>query len=71
MFSRIIYDNKTFNLFTYPAEFNIIEELLGKDFCCSVAETHHFHAASAPGKIFDAAPDPALTLATFLKRTKV
>jgi hypothetical protein len=28
----------------------------------SVAEPHHFYAAPAPGKIFDAAPAPAPTL---------
>jgi hypothetical protein len=41
----------------------------------SVAEPHHFYAAPAPGKNFDAAPAPAPTLlyskAKFLKRTKV
>jgi hypothetical protein len=50
----------------------------------SVAEPHHFYAAlaSAPGKNFDAAPDPAApapapaptllnSKAKFLKRTKV
>jgi hypothetical protein len=41
----------------------------------SVAEPHHFYAALAPGKIFDAAPAPAPTLlyskAKFSKRTKV
>jgi hypothetical protein len=42
----------------------------------SVAELHHFYAAPAPGKNFDAAPAaPAPTLlnskAKFLKRTKV
>jgi hypothetical protein len=48
--------------------------------CTSVAEPHHFYAAPAPGKNFDAAPAapalaPALTLlyskTKFLKRTKV
>jgi hypothetical protein len=44
--------------------------------CClsSVAEPHHFYAAPAPGKNFDAAPALAPTLlyskAKFLKRTK-
>jgi hypothetical protein len=42
----------------------------------SVAEPHHFYAAPAPGKNFDAAPDPAdpapaptllYSKATFLK----
>jgi hypothetical protein len=37
----------------------------------SVAEPHHFYAATAPGKNFDAAPAPAPTLlyskAKFLK----
>jgi hypothetical protein len=37
----------------------------------SVAEPHHFYAAPAPGKNFDAAPAPAPTLlyskAKFLK----
>jgi hypothetical protein len=41
----------------------------------SVAEPHHFYAAPAPGKNFDAAPAPTPTLlyskAKFLKRTKV
>jgi hypothetical protein len=41
----------------------------------SVAEPHHFYAAPAPGKNFDAAPAPAPTLlyrkAKLLKRTKV
>jgi hypothetical protein len=42
----------------------------------SVVEPHHFYAAPAPGKNFDAAPvAPAPTLfyskAKFLKRTKV
>jgi hypothetical protein len=41
----------------------------------SVAEPHHFYAAPAPGKNFDAAPAPAPTLlyskVKFLKRTKV
>jgi hypothetical protein len=40
-----------------------------------VAEPHHFYAAPAPGKNFDAAPAPAPTLlyskAKFLKGTKV
>jgi hypothetical protein len=40
----------------------------------SVAEPHHFYAAPAPGKNFDAAPAPAPTLlnskAKFLKRSK-
>jgi hypothetical protein len=49
-------------------------------FCCvsSAAEPHHFYAALAPSKNFDAAPAlaaPAHTLlyskAKFLKRTKV
>jgi hypothetical protein len=50
--------------------------------CCffkiSVAEPHHFYAAPAPGKNFDAAPAapaPAPTLlyrkTKFLKQTKV
>jgi hypothetical protein len=42
---------------------------------CSVAEPHHFYAAPAPGKNFDAAPAPAPTLlyskAKLLKQTKV
>jgi hypothetical protein len=48
----------------------------------SVAEPHHFYAAPAPGKDFDAAPAPAAlapapdptllySKAKFLKRTKV
>jgi hypothetical protein len=48
----------------------------------SVAEPHHFYAAPAPGKNFDAAPAPAApapapaptlfySKAKFLKRTKV
>jgi hypothetical protein len=42
----------------------------------SVPEPHHFYAAPAPGKNFDAAPAaPAFTIlyskAKFLKRTKV
>jgi hypothetical protein len=48
----------------------------------SVAKPHHFYAAPAPGKNFDAAPDPAAlapapaptllySKAKFLKRTKV
>jgi hypothetical protein len=46
----------------------------------SVAELHHFYAAPAPGKNFDAAPAPAApapaptllnSKAKFLKRTKV
>jgi hypothetical protein len=39
----------------------------------SVAEPHHFYAAPAPGKNFDAAPAPTLlySKAKFLKRTKV
>jgi hypothetical protein len=46
----------------------------------SVAEPHHFYAAPAPGKNFDAAPDPAFpasaptllySKANFLKRTEV
>jgi hypothetical protein len=47
----------------------------------SVAESHHFYAAPAPGKIFDAAPAPAVpapalaptllcSKAKFLKRAK-
>jgi hypothetical protein len=49
----------------------------------SVAEPHHFYAAPAPGKIFDAAPAPApaarapapaptllYSKEKFLKRTK-
>jgi hypothetical protein len=47
-------------------------------FLCSVAEPHHFYAAPAPGKKFDAAPAaPALaptllySKAKFLKLTKV
>jgi hypothetical protein len=36
---------------------------------CSVAEPHHFYAAPAPGKNFDAAPAPTLlySKAKFLK----
>jgi hypothetical protein len=46
----------------------------------SVAEPHHFYAAPAPGKNFNAAPAPAArapaptlfySKAKFLKRTKV
>jgi hypothetical protein len=39
----------------------------------SVAEPHHFYAAPALGKNFDAAPAPTLlySKAKFLKRTKV
>jgi hypothetical protein len=41
----------------------------------SVAEPHHFYAAPAPGKNFDAAPAPAPTLLyikeKFLKGSKV
>jgi hypothetical protein len=39
----------------------------------SVAEPHHFYAAPAPGKNFDAAPAPTLlySKAKFLKLTKV
>jgi hypothetical protein len=46
----------------------------------SVAEPHHFYAAPAPGKNFDAAPAPATpalaptllySKANFLKLTKV
>jgi hypothetical protein len=39
----------------------------------SVAEPHHFYAAPAPGKNFDAAPAPTLlySKAKFVKRTKV
>jgi hypothetical protein len=44
----------------------------------SVAEPHHFYAAPAPGKNFDAALAPAAPASTllysktkFLKRTKV
>jgi hypothetical protein len=44
----------------------------------SVAEPHHFYAAPAPGKNFDAAPAPAAPAPTllysktkFLKQTKV
>jgi hypothetical protein len=40
----------------------------------SVAEPHHFYAAQAPGKNFDAAPAPAPTplysKAKFIKLTK-
>jgi hypothetical protein len=42
----------------------------------SVAEPHHFYAAPAPGKNFDAAPAPApaptllYSKAKFLKRTE-
>jgi hypothetical protein len=38
----------------------------------SVAEPHHFYAAPAPGKNFDAAPAPTLlnNEAEFLKRSK-
>jgi hypothetical protein len=32
----------------------------------SVAEPHHFYAAPAPGKIFDAAPDQAAPAPTLL-----
>jgi hypothetical protein len=47
-----------------------------KSLISSVAEPHHFYAAPAPGKNFDAAPAaPAPTLlydkAKFLIRTKV
>jgi hypothetical protein len=39
----------------------------------SVAEPHHFYAAQAPSKNFDAAPAPTLlySKAKILKRTKV
>jgi hypothetical protein len=39
----------------------------------SVAEPHHFYAAPAPGKNFDAAPAPTLlySKAKFAKLTKV
>jgi hypothetical protein len=39
----------------------------------SVAEPHHFYAAPAPGKNFDAAPASTLLYSKtkFLKRTKV
>jgi hypothetical protein len=39
----------------------------------SAAEPHHFYAAPAPGKNFDAAPAPTLldSKAKFVKRTKV
>jgi hypothetical protein len=39
----------------------------------SVADPHHFYAAPAPGKNFDAAPAPTLPYrkTKFLKRTKV
>jgi hypothetical protein len=39
----------------------------------SVAETHHFYAAPAPGRNFDAAPAPIIlySKAKFLKGTKV
>jgi hypothetical protein len=39
----------------------------------SLAESHHFYAAPAPGKNFDAAPAPTLLFSKekFLKRTKV
>jgi hypothetical protein len=45
----------------------------------SVAEPHHFYAAPAPGKNFDAAPAPApaptllpvYSKENFLKRTKI
>jgi hypothetical protein len=38
---------------------------------CSVAEPHHFYAAPAPGKNFDAAPTLLYGKAKFLKRTEV
>jgi hypothetical protein len=52
------------------------EEGLSGSAKISVAEPHHFYAAPAPGKNFDAAPAaPAPTLlyskTKFLKRTKV
>jgi hypothetical protein len=34
--------------------------------CSSVAEPHHFYAAPAPGKNFDAAPAPAAPAPTLL-----
>jgi hypothetical protein len=59
----------SFGLYIYSEKFNAI---------FSVAEPHHFYAALAPGKNFDAAPGapaPAPTLlfnkAKFLKRAKV
>jgi hypothetical protein len=41
-------------------------------YVCSVAEPHHFDAASAPGKTFDQAPAPILLhgKSTFYKQTK-
>jgi hypothetical protein len=44
-----------------------------RSLCTSVAEPHHFYAAPAPGKNFDAAPAPTLlhSKTKFLKRTKV
>jgi hypothetical protein len=54
------------------------EKLIWKNNSClkiCAAEPHHFYAAPALGKNFDAAPAPAPTLlynkAKFLKQTKV
>jgi hypothetical protein len=57
------YGVMQFFLPTMPAAFSLT----------SVAEPHHFYAAPAPGKNFDAAPAPTLLYSKtkFLKRTKV
>jgi hypothetical protein len=61
----------------YDICIHLTKEKCSEGFSC-VAEPHHFYAAPAPGKNFDAAPAapaPVPTLlyskAKFLKRTKV
>jgi hypothetical protein len=66
---ELVYNNV--RGYYWTNEFKLHEIIIN----CSVVEPHHFYAAPAPGKNFDAAPAPAPTLLyskeKILKRTKV
>jgi hypothetical protein len=70
-FKEAIRDTKISWLAKLPADSKEAKVITIKILKFSVAEPHHFYAAPAPGKNFDAAPAPAPTLlyskAKFLK----